>query len=296
MSEVLVVDDGISASITEYGIIQTHSSLGNIGAAVSTNGTQLTFTPEPSIDVQVRVFQNALSFEKVNISKNSIDFTNAEITSNFGNYEGTERSVRRSFDLTHRQNPIFLRYFDGSDSSIISTGSNSITIPDHYFVTGEEVRYSYAGAGTTQAIGIAQTVVTGIGTTDKLPQTVYIVKLNESTIQLAGSAADALRGNQSIFDITSVGIGTSHSFTATNQNAKNIIAIDNYFQSPIVGSSVTTTLSKDVSTVDNRLTFSGITSFFGGSLIQINSEIMKINTVGLGSTNVILVDRPWMGT
>jgi hypothetical protein len=23
---------------------------------------------------------------------------------------------------------------------------------------------------------------------------------------------------------------------------------------------------------------------------------MKINTVGLGSTNVILVDRPWMGT
>jgi hypothetical protein len=296
MSEVLVVDDGTDASITEYGIIQTHSSLGNIGAAVSTNGTQLTFTPEPSIDVQVRVFQNALSFEKVNISKNSIDFTNAEITSNFGNYEGTERSVRRSFDLTHRQNPIFLRYFDGSDSSIISTGSNSITIPDHYFVTGEEVRYSYAGAGTTQAIGIAQTVVTGIGTTDKLPQTVYVVKLNESTVQLAGSAADALRGNPSIFDITSVGIGTSHSLTSTNQNAKNIVAIDNYFQSPIVGSSVTTTLSKDVSTVDNRLTFSGTNSFFGGNLIQINSEIMKINTVGLGSTNVILVDRPWMGT
>jgi hypothetical protein len=55
-------------------------------------------------------------------------------------------------------------------------------------------------------------------------------------------------------------------------------------------------LSKDASTVDNRLTFSGITSFFGGNLIQINDEIMKINTVGLGSTNVILVDRPWMGT
>ena len=296
MSEVLVVDDGNEASITEYGIIQSHSSIGNVGAAVSTNGTQLTFTPEPSIDVQVRVFQNALSFEKVSIDNDSIDFTNAEILSGFGLYEGTEKSVKRSFDLTHRQNPIFLRNFDGSDSQIVSTGSNTITIPDHFFVTGEEVRYSYAGAGTTQAIGIAQTVVTGIGTTDKLPSSVYIVKVNESTIQLAGSAADALRGNPNIFDITSVGIGTSHSLTATNQNAKNIIAIDNYFQSPIVGSSITTTLAEDISTFDNRLTFSGITSFFGGNLIQIDQEIMKINTIGIGSTNVVLVDRPWMGT
>lgn len=296
MSEVLVIDDGVDASITEYGIIQTQSSLGNIGAAVSTNGTQLTFTPQPSINVQVRVFQNALSFEKPNISNNSIDFTNAEIISGFGIYEGTERSVKKSFDLTHRQNPIFLRYFDGNESTIVSTELNTISIPDHFFVTGEEVRYSYAGAGTTQAIGIAQTVVAGIGTTDKLPQTVYIVKRNESSVQLAGSAADALRGNPTVFNITSVGIGTSHSFTAINQNTKNIIAIDNYFQSPIVGTSITTTLAKNASTVDNRLTFSGITSFFGGNLIQINSEIMQINTVGLGSTNVILVDRPWMGT
>ena len=39
----------------------------------------------------------------------------------------------------------------------------------------------------------------------------------------------------------------------------------------------------------------GVTSFFGGNLIQINDEIMKI-TVGFGSTNVVLVDRTWMGT
>jgi len=296
MSEVLVVDDGAEASITEYGIIQTHSSLGNVGAAVSTNGTQLTFTPEPSIDVQVRVFQNALSLEKSSIDRDSIDLTNAEITSDFGNYEGTERSIKKSFELTHNQNPIFLRYFDGSDSAIVNISSDTITLTDHYFVTGEEVRYSYAGAGTTQAIGIAQTVVAGIGTTDKLPQSLYIVKVNESSVKLAASATDALKGNPVVFDITSVGIGTSHSFVANNQNTKNIIAIDNYFQSPIVGSSVTTTLALDASTFDNRLTLSGITSFFGGNLIQINSEIMKITTVGLGGTNIILVDRPFMGT
>ena len=296
MSEVLVIDDGTDVSMTEYGIIQSHSSLGTVGAAVSTNGTQLTFTPEPSIDVQVRVFQNALSLVKDNISNTSIDLNNAEIISSYGNYDGTEKSVIRSFDLTHNQNPIFLRYFNGSDSNIVNTELNTIILPDHYFVTGEEIKYSYAGAGTTQAIGIAATVVTGIGTTDKLPSSVYVVKINESTIKLAGSAANALKSVPITFDIVSVGIGTSHSFTATNQNAKGLIAIDNYIQSPIVGTSITTTLDKNATTVDNRLTFTGITSFFSGNLIQINDEIMKVNTVGIGSTNIVLVDRPWMGT
>ena len=102
--------------------------------------------------------------------------------------------------------------------------------------------------------------------------------------------------NPVVFDITAVGIGTSHSFTSNNQNAKALVAIDNWFQSPIVGGSVTTTLAKDVALLDERITFSGITSFFSGDLVEINNEIMKINTVGLGSTNVILVERPWMGT
>ena len=299
MSEVVVIDDGTDVYMTEYGIIQSHSSLGTVGAAVSTNGTQLTFTPEPSIDVQVRVFQNALGLAKENISKQegaSIDLTNAEIVSDYGTYAGTDVSIIRSFDLTHNQNPIFIKDFNGSNSDIVNIVTDTITLPNHYFVTGEEVRYSYAGAGTTQAIGIGTTVVTGIGLTDKLPSSVYIVKVNESTVKLAGSAADALKIIPTVFDITSVGIGVSHTFTATNQNSKNIIAIDNYIQSPIVGTSITTTLAKDVSIVDSKVTFSGITSFFGGDLIQINSEIMKINTVGFGSTNVILVDRPWMGT
>jgi hypothetical protein len=296
MSEVLVIDDGIDTSITEYGIIQSHSSLGNIGVAVSTNSTQLTFTPEPSIDVQVRVFQNALSLRKDNIDENIIDLSNSNIVSGSGIYIGTRNSVKKSFNLTHEEKPIFSRYFDGSDSSIVSVASSTITILDHYFVTGEEVTYSYAGAGTTQAIGIEQTVIAGIGTTDKLPQTAYIVKINESTIKLAGSAADALKTTPSVLNIKSVGIGTEHRFTSTNQNTKNIIAIDNIIQSPIVGTSVTTTLVQNVTTFDNFITLLGITSFFAGNLIQINDEIMKVNSVGIGSTNSIFVERPWMGT
>jgi len=298
MSEVVVVDDGTTASITEYGILQSHSSLGTFDANYTESGTFLTFTPEASIDVQVRVFENAVGLLKESLrADNLIGIgTNAAFVTDYGLYEGTDKSIKRSFDLTHNQNMIFQRYFLGADSDIVSTTNNTITIPDHFFVTGEEVSYHHAGVGATMAIGIQTASFVGIGTTDKLPSTVYIVKVNESVVKVAASATDALASSASVLNLTSVGIGTSHVFVAKNQNAKALIAIDNWMQSPIVGSSVTTTLAKSAQIVDNRLTFSGITSFFGGNIIQINNEIMKINTVGFGSTNIILVDRTWMGT
>ena len=295
--EVIAADDGDYNAFTEYGILRTNGSLGTIGANIDgSDRKHLTFTPNANIKCQVRVFQNVLSLVKTGVDATQIDFTNAQINSSYGTYEGTERSIKRTFDLTHDSLPIFQRFVDGSDTDIVSVASNTITVPDHFFVTGEEVSYSYAGSGTTQAIGIATTSITGFGSTDKLPTTAYVVKLNDKSLKFAGSAADALQNPAKILDITSVGIGTSHSFTSTNQNAKAIVAIDNWFQSPIVGGSVTTTLAKDAALLDTKLTFSGITSFFSGNLIQINTEIMKINTVGFGSTNVILVDRPWMGT
>ena len=295
--EVIAADDGDYNAFTEYGILRTNGSLGTIGANIDgSDRKHLTFTPNANIKCQVRVFQNVLSLVKTGVDATQIDFTNAQINSSYGTYEGTERSIKRTFDLTHDSLPIFQRFVDGSDTDIVSVASNTITVPDHFFVTGEEVSYSYAGSGTTQAIGIATTSITGFGSTDKLPTTAYVVKLNDKSLKFAGSAADALQNPAKILDITSVGIGTSHSFTSTNQNAKALVAIDNWFQSPIVGGSVTTTLAKDAALLDTKLTFSGITSFFSGNLIQINTEIMKINTVGFGSTNVILVDRPWMGT
>ena len=45
-------------------------------------------------------------------------------------------------------------------------------------------------------------------------------------------------------DLTHVGIGTSHSFTSKNANTRVLVAIDNYLQSQIAGTSVTTTLDQ----------------------------------------------------
>lgn len=296
MSEVVLVDNGSEAYVTEFGTLSTNGSIGQVGAAMTTNGTQLTYTPNADIDVEIRVFEGALGLVKGTVPQDEIDINNAKIRTGNGSYEGTSKDVRKSFELTHNQDPIFFRYFEGNSAVGVNTNNDSIFIPNHFFVTGEEVTYSSSSSDTTQAIGIGSTTIPGIGVTDKLPSTVFVYKVNESNIRLAATAADALRQVPNTFNLTHVGIGTSHSFTAKNQNSKVMLTIDNYIQSPIVATSITSSLSKNVSNADNRLELTGITSFFSGNLIKINEEIMKISVIGFGTTNAILVERPWMGT
>jgi len=304
LSEFVVVDsyqEGVTdyeTYDTEYGVIETLSGLGTLGSRVvkvgSATTTQVLFTPLPGIDVNVNVFMNALRHE--DDAKDEIDFNNGSIETGFGLYEGTERDIKRAFNLTHGNDPIFERYFLGNDSSIVSISDNTISLPNHFFVSGEEIRYYHAGAGTTQAIGIASASFVSIGTTDKLPTDIFAVKISEDKIKIATSAENALKSVPETVDITSVGIGTSHRFVSTNQNAKVIVSLDNIIQSPIVSTAVTTTLADEVVTTDNLVKFSGITSFFGGDLIKIGNEIMVIEGVGIGSTNQLRVRREWLGT
>ena len=70
----------------------------------------------------------------------------------------------------------------------------------------------------------------------------------------------SIKEKPEVFTITAVGIGTSHHITATNENSKAIISIDNVIQSPIAGTAVTTALSADI--VFAQITgVTGITSF-----------------------------------
>jgi hypothetical protein len=296
VSEIVVADDGITTSITEFGILNTGVILGEFDSTISGGKTQLTFTPIENIDVQIRVFQNALKLIDIENLDNRFDLNNASIDSGYGNYSSTESDVKRSFNLTHKQFPIFERNFVGSASTIVDLTNNLINIPNHYFVTGEELVYRYAGAGTTQAIGIATTSITGIGLTDKLPSNVYAIKVDNISLRLASSAENALKDVPVPLTLSSVGIGTSHSLISKKPNSKVLISIDNIIQSPLVSTAITTTLSSPILITEDTISLSGITSFFGGDLIKINDEIMRVDSVGLGSTNVFLVKRPWMGT
>ena len=298
MSEIIMIDDDVYADpyITEFGNLETYAGLGTVGGSVTGIGetTQLTFTPLPNIETQVKVYANILRIQ--DDSRDIVDLNNGTIETAYGTYTGTESDLKRAFNLTHKGNPIFERYFDGSDSSIVDVSENTIEIPGHFFVTGEKITYTNAGSGTTTSVGIATTTISGFGSTDKLPSTLYIVKINENKVRVSASATDALLSIPNTLDLTSVGIGSTHRFTAHNQNAKVLVSLDNIIQSPVVATSVVSSLSTNTYTTDDILYFTGITSFFGGDLIRIENEIMKIEGVGVGLTNAVRVRRPWLGT
>ena len=101
------------------------------------------------------------------------------------------------------------------------------------------------------------------------------------------SVENALKTNPTFIDITAVGVGTSHSFTSKKQNSRCIISIDNVIQQPIVATSVTTVLSAAADSAADKIKISGITSVTGGDLLKIDDEIMKVNSVGVGDTNIL---------
>ena len=300
MSEVMVLNSSSEVYMTEYGNIISNIGLGTVGAAVSssTSQTQLMYTPIAGIAASVRVFQMGVQIAAQNddvTSVDKIDLNNASITAGYGDYTGTETDVLRAFNLSHDGRNVFQRDFDGSSSTVVNLTKNSVTIPEHFYVTGEEVTYSYDVDGGSP-IGIATTTISGIGATDQLPTTTFIVKIDESTVKFAKTAEDALKSVPNILHLSSVGVGAAHTITARNQNTKCLIALDNAIQSPIVATAVTTGISTIFDLGGKVIETVGVTSFFGGDLIKINEEIMKVDTVGYGSAKNILVDRAWMGT
>ena len=287
ISEIVIIDDESEVYFTEFGNIETSIGLGTFGATRSSGITQLTFTPLPNINVDVRSFVSSISI--ASSITDTLSLNNASIVTESGTYFGSGFDIKRSFQLKHDQLDIFSRYFDGSSSTIVDVTNNTVTIPGHFFVSGEEVEYSN---GSGSPIGISTTFIVGVGTTTKLPSSVFIIKEGDNQIKFASSAENALKVVPDYLDITEVGVGNSHSITSKNKNSKVLVTIDNVIQSPIVSTAITSNLSKNALVIDDILYFTGITSFFSGDLIQIEDEIMLVDSVGFGSTNAIRVTRP----
>lgn len=149
---------------------------------------------------------------------------------------------------------------------------------------------------TKNNIGISQTYISGVGNTDKLSGDLYVYKVNDSFIGLSTSPENALSSTPKLIEFSDFGIGNRHYIRATNQNTKCIICIDEVIQSPIISTGTTTTTLSDIQFTDSILEFSNIESFFSNDLIKIDDEIMKISSVGVGSTMFVEVQRPYMGT
>lgn len=89
--------------------------------------------------------------------------------------------------------------FDASSASVVSAANDTITIVGHGFATGDAVLYTSAGAPPA---GITS------GTT------YYVIRVDDSTIKLATSSANALAGTP-VVNITGVGDQTTDTLQLT---------------------------------------------------------------------------------
>jgi len=296
MFEVAVLDSVSNENFVKYGDIVTNVGLGTVGITKTGSTTNLVYTPIASIDVNVRAFGISMKNYDNVVGPSSITIDNNVLFSEFGNYTGTALDTKRNFNMFHDNLPIFQRAFLGNSDTEVDLTDNYLKLPNHYFVTGEKLKYSYENSqlSSANAIGIGTTVIAGVST-DKLPSTVYAVKLNDVNVGLAASATDALAVPPTLIDLTNLGIGTFHKVTCTNQNARALIAIDNMIQAPVTETQNNTTLQQNV-VFDVDFSVAGISSFKANDIIKIDEELMIIQDIGVGSTNSLRVLRAQMGT
>ncbi len=199
-------------------------------------------------------------------------------------------SFQRSFNLTHKGDPIFSHEFDGSNSTNVIVSSNTFVIKNHFYVTGEELTYDATG---NTAIGIDHNS-SGIGADTALPSSVFVIKVDEDRFKVAASKAFALANDP--IGLTTVGVGSTHRFTAQKPDTKCVILIDNVIQSPLLSNTGTATTTENTM-LNREVRFSDIRGFSQYDLVQIGNEILRIQVIGFGTmSNNVLLDRAWMGT
>ena len=180
----------------------------------------------------------------------------------------------------------------------IDISNDVITITDHNFNTGEELKYDKTNAGinTGDPLVIQEMNVPGIGATDRLPDTVYAIRTGDNTFKVAVTQA----GTAVTFtQVVGLGITQSFSVEETLATTRSIITIDNIIQSPIAQKpvGVAITMFEAVGVGSTQIRVSTFEKIQGKSLLRFpTGEIVKVDQVGVGATNVLNVTRGAMGT
>ena len=199
-------------------------------------------------------------------------------------------TFRKSFNLTHRGEPLFVKTFDASSSAVVDTDDNTFIINNHFFRTGEPLIYD---ATNGSAVGI-QHSLNGVGAATTLPIKVFAIEVGENKFKVASSAANA--ASNLPIGLTTVGIGTTHRFIAEKQLSKCIISLDNVIQAPLYETDGFQTECMN-NVIGREIVFKNVGGFKKFDLIRINDEIMRIQIIGFGnSATNVLVDREWFGT
>ena len=204
-----------------------------------------------------------------------------------------------SFRLTTQSGAVslFNKIFNPNDplSKHITVNSDTITIINHGFQAGEKIKYDNHG-NTSVGIDATNHVIGGSSTNLMPPEVFVFSRLDNNRFKVAG-----LSTSTTALNIRSLGTGTEHSFKTINPENKTLIQVDGMIQSPLTNRSVSLDLIDQVGIGSTTLKLQaapnvGLTTVKLNDIIQIDDEFFRVRTVGFGSTNVVSVDRGFLGS
>jgi hypothetical protein len=261
------------------------TGIGTFGGEYSGSNVVLKFYKSPEVTDTINVSSFNQCFytviDGVNIPPDLIYGTLTDsIQVNSYNAINGDRINKTAFSMTSNQYPIFAKTFNPSDTSILNTSTGTFTIDNHFFSDSERLIYT----PKSTYIGVAASALM-VGTSP-LPSEVYVIREDSSKFRLALTKNDALTGNGVVF--SSIGSGNAHQLEMYKKNEKAIITLDNIVQYPIIRTPIVHTLSGNggtISIASSIFALSGISTIVPNDILKIDNEYMKIENVGLGTTN-----------
>jgi len=295
LHQIMTICDGTDSYITQYPFLSVGSTsgIGSFGSEISETDFILKFYPDSSVSGNIEILSFNECFytdlDTVNVPPDLI-YSPVRQSVKVSKYFGLNSPFvsKLDFDARYQNQPIFMKTFDPTDSSVLDPATGVFTIPNHFFSTGERLIYTpkstFIGIGTI-AMGIGSTenyvgIVTNI-----LPSVVYAIKENNFSFKLATKKEYAEQGIGVTF--TSYGLGNAHQLEMFKKNEKSLITINNLTQYPISYSNINHTLSGNggqIGTASTIFSLSGISSINPTDLLKIDDEYVRVENVGFGTT------------
>ena len=196
---------------------------------------------------------------------------------------------------------------NGSYSNIPESNSGgaifNVSRDSNGYISNVSVVTGGSGYASTSVISIAGTYIGGSSPTDTikvsplelgtriLPKSLFVYKLNDNEFKVSGLSTSTF--------VTLSGLGTGyHSLEYKNPNPNVLISIDGIIQSPLYRKSLSVSLASSVSSASTTIIniSSGISSLKSNDIINIDSEYLKVKSIGISSSNAVEVDRGSLGT
>ena len=284
---------------TQYPFLSVGSTtgIGTFGSTIESGNVLVKFYPDPSVSGIVTIKSyNEVIYTDLDLDNTypNIDYAFIKTQSiGIGLFDGANspRINKTDFELTYEDTPIFKKFFDPSDSTILNLETGVFKISNHFFSTGEELIYRSGStvAGISSAsVGIGETADSVGVVTSTLPTKVWAYKINNDTFKISTRPEYATAGIGVTF--TSVGTGNAHSFEMVKCLEKSIIAVDEIIQAPLAFTPIVYQLENNIGGLigagSTIFSISGISSILVGDVLKIEDEYMKVGGVGFGTTSI----------